>query len=300
MIPNWTDLSRIQAADLRGLRARCRAVRRGEVRPLDLTAPIALLCASPTPYVRAAVEAGAALVGLRVATYGPEDVAALGDLGVAGQLLGATASAIVTVGLGGRTAALAERAPCPVINAGDSDGDAVGALADLVVIEQGLGSLEGRRLAWVGDSCGLTYDLLLAACTAGMSVAVAHPTGYAPDADRLTAARERAAMSGAAVMVTTDLAEALLDSDAVYVEPWPEGAGDRFRAYTVHRHTLRHARAGALLLHRAPERRGPELATSLVEDGAWMAATQARARADAVAALLTQALRPDPLRGRMA
>lgn len=272
-------------------------MRRGQAPQLSLRAPVVVFCRDANPHARASVEAGAALLGLHASVYGPAEVAALGEPVVAASRMGEVCAAIVGIGLGSAMIeAIAGGTDCPVVNAGDGEGDAVGALADLVVMEQVLGSFAGHKLAWVGDSCGLLNDLMIAGCTLGMSVAIAHPVGFAPDADHLTTARERAAVTGAAVMVTNDLAEALQDASVVYVEPWPVEAGDRFRPYTVQRHSLRHARAQVAILHRAPERRGPEIATSLVEDPSWLALAQSRARADAAAALLWAALRPDPLR----
>lgn len=284
-------------AALRDLRERAVAVRRGDGPSLSAVAPIALLCAEPAPYVRAAVEAGAAMTGLRVVPYGPEEVARLGDPLVAGERFGALHTAIVGVGLpASALAAMAERSACPVIEGGGPGGDPAGSLADLVVLHRALGGLDGRKLAWVGDSAGLLNDLLVAGCTLGLTVAVAHPVGFAPDLERVTWARERAAVTRAAVLVTTDLAEALADAHAVYAEPWPADAVDRFRGYAVQRHALRATRGGCVFLHRAPERRGPEVSASLAEEPGWLAVEQARTRADAWAALLAFVLRPDPLR----
>lgn len=264
---------------------------------LRAAAPVALLLAEPLPYVRAAVEAGAALVGLRVAVYGPEDVRRLGDPGVAGARLGALHPAVLAAGFAPASlASLAERSPAPVVEAGGAGGDPAGALADLWVLERALGGLEGRRLAWVGEACGLLHDLLVAGCTLGLTIGVAHPVGHAPDLERVTWARERAATTGAAVLVTTDISEALADADAIYAEPWPEGAAERFRGYAVQRHSLRGARGGVVLFHRAPERRGPELSPSLTGEAGWLALEQSRARADAWAAVLGSILQPDPLR----
>ena len=39
----------------------------------------------------------------------------------------------------------------------------------------------------------------------------------------------------------------------------------RFQPFALHRHSLRRARGGCVVLHRAPERRGPELSASLAE-----------------------------------
>lgn len=261
------------------------------------TAPVALLCGEPVPYVRAAVEAGASLLGLRVAVYGADEVARLGDPAVAGARLGALHTALLGAALPAPVlAAMAEAAPCPVVEAGGEGGDPAGALADLWVLERGLGALDGRKLCWIGDACGLLHDVMVAGCAQGLSVAVAHPIGYAPDVERVVWARERAAVGGASVLVTTDVADAVADAHAIYAEPWPEDAVERFRGYAVQRHAIRGVRGGALFLHRAPERRGPELSASLAEDGAWLALEQSRARADAWAAILAWLLEPDPLR----
>lgn len=271
--------------------------RRGGLPPLRAHTPLALLCAAPDPFARAAIEAGAALLGLRVAVYGPDEIARLGDPVVAGERLGALHVALLGLGLPAATlAALAERSPAPVIEAGGPGGDPAGALADLLVLERALGGLGGRTLAWVGDTCGLLSDLLVGAASLGLSVSVAHPVGFAPELERVTWARERAALTGAAVLVTTVLAEAVQDASALYVEPWPAAAADRFRPYAVQRHVLRGARGGCVFLHRHPERRGPEVSASLAEEPGWLAIEQSRARADAWAGLLAYVLRPDPLR----
>jgi ornithine carbamoyltransferase len=298
MADSLLHLGATSAATLADIAARMNAVRRGEAPSLRTPAAVALLLGEPLPYVRAAVEAGAALVGLRVVVYGPEDARALGDPGVAGARLGALHPALLVAGFpAAAVAAMAERSAAPVVEAGGPGGDPVGAIADLWVLERAFGRLDGRRLAWIGESGGLLHDLLVGGCIRGLSVAVAHPLGHAPDLERVTWARERAAVSGAAVLVTDDVAEAVTDSDAVYAEPWPEGAAERFRGYSVQRHSLRLARGGALVLHRAPERRGPELSASLLEDPGWMGLAQSRARADAWAAILGWLLEPDPLRG---
>lgn len=255
-----------------------------------------MLCGRAEPYTRAAVEAGASLIGLRVTTYDPAEVVALGELAQAGERLSTLHFGLVAVGLAeGETARLASRARVPVLNGGDPDGDPIAAVADLQVLQSRLGALQGRRLTWVGDAGGLLYDLLCAGAAHGLSVSVAHPVGFAPDAERVTWARDYAAETGAAIHVTHELGEAITDASVVYVDRWPEEHAERFRPYAVQRHTLRDARVGALVLHRSPERIGPELSASYAEEVAAVAVEQARARADAAAALLLAMLRPDPL-----
>lgn len=257
---------------------------------------IAVWCARPAPFVRAALRGGAALLGLDIALYTPDEVAVSGDARLAGARLSNVHPAIVGVGLpAGTLAQLAQGATVPVVNGGDPDGDPIGALADLAFYQRALGGLEGRRLTWVGDSSGLLYDLLVGGGALGLSVAVAHPVGFAPVVERLTLARERAAESGAAVLVTTELAEAMVDASVVVVEPWPEEHVERFRPFLIQRHTLREAHPGALVVHRRPESRGPELSASFDEEVAAHAVAQHRARVYAAAVVLGWALRPDPL-----
>lgn len=296
-IPTLLNLGNTSAGTLRELFGRAYALRRGEQHGIRTVAPLALLLGEPVPYVRAAIEAGAALLGLRVVTYGPEDVARLGDPLVAGERLGSLHPAILGAALPAAVlAAIAERSGSPVVEAGGPGGDPAGALADLLVLERALGGLEGKKLAWVGDASGLLHDLLVAGCTLGLSVSVAHPVGYAPDLERVTWARERAGLTRAAVHVTTELGDALQDAHAIYADPWPEGAAERFRGYSVQRHAVRGARGGCVFLHRAPERRGTELSASFTEDAGWLALEQARTRAYSWAAVLGFLLQPDLLR----
>lgn len=295
--PSLLHLGGVSTAALHDVRQRADAVRRGYRPQVGQVAPIALLLADPSPYVRAAVEAGAAIVGARVTTYSPAEVSVLGEPAVAGERLGRLHSCIVGVGMAaGQLAALAERSSAPVLNGGDANGDPIGAIADLATLEGALGRLDGKKLAWVGDTSGLLHDLLVAGCACGLSVAVAHPVGFAPGSERLTWARDRAAVAGGYVLVTTELAEAVVDADAIYVEPWPISAVDRFRPYAIQRHTVRQARAGVVVLHRFPERRGLELSGSFTEEPTWLAPNQSRARADSAAALLWSLLQADPLR----
>ena len=237
------------------------------------------------------------MIGLRVTAYGPEEVSRLGEPTTAGERLGALHAAIIAARMpAASVAALAERSTAPVIDGGGPGGDPAGALADLAVLDRAIGSFEGRKLAWVGDATGLFHDLLVGGSSLGLSVAIAHPIGFAPDPDRVTWARERAAVSRAAVLVTTELSEALLDASAVYVEPWPAGAEERFRGYALQRHTLRNTRGGVVFLHASPERRAGECSASLTDDPGWLAVEQSRARADAWAAVLGWCLEPDPIR----
>ena len=98
----------------------------------------------------------------------------------------------------------AEAASIPVINALTSVEHPCQALADTLTIRRHLGSLEGVRIAWVGDGTNVLVSLAHTAKLTGMEVVAACPEGYEPPAGTpLTLVRDpREAARGADVLVT--------------------------------------------------------------------------------------------------
>ena len=290
------SLAAATPAELRELLARATLVAHDQLIPLRSVAPLLCLSAAPRPYGRIAVQSGAARVGLSVSSFGPDEVAALGDFGHAAATIGRSGPGVVLVGFSAEAAtAFAAASPAPCLGVDGGAGCPLGALADLLVLER-QGSLTAHRLVIVGDASPRALDLAAAVASLGGSVNFVHPVGYAPDPDRLTAVRERAASAGGAVLDTTELLDALRDATSVVVEPTPVEGAERFRPYSLARHHLRVCRPGFVLLHRAPESRGPEVSPSLIEDGSWSAAAQRQAESWAAAALLSWTLQPDRLR----
>jgi ornithine carbamoyltransferase len=99
--------------------------------------------------------------------------------------------------------AWAAAADIPVINALTSLEHPCQALADALTIRERLGSLDGARLAWVGDGTNVLDSLAELGAMAGCEVVAACPDGYEPASDKLTLVRDpREAARGADVLVT--------------------------------------------------------------------------------------------------
>jgi ornithine carbamoyltransferase len=99
--------------------------------------------------------------------------------------------------------AWAAAADIPVINALTSVEHPCQALADALTIRERLGSLDGVRLAWVGDGTNVLDSLAELGAMAGCEVIAACPEGYEPASDKLTLVRDpREAARGADVLVT--------------------------------------------------------------------------------------------------
>jgi ornithine carbamoyltransferase len=97
--------------------------------------------------------------------------------------------------------AWAEWASIPVINALTADEHPCQALADALTIRDRLGSLDGVRVAWLGDGSNVLVSLAELGTLLGYDVVAACPPGY--EAAGVTTVRDaREAADGADVVVT--------------------------------------------------------------------------------------------------
>ena len=160
--------------------------------------------------------------------------------------------------------ALAAHASVPVINALTDDHHPLQALADLMTIEERLGALEGRTIAWVGDGNNVFHSLAQAAALAGMHVRIAAPEGY--DADG-------AAIAGLGVTELRDPAEAVAGADVVvtdvFVSMGEEAQRDAkmaaFAGYQVDAALMAQAAPDAIFMHCLPAHRGEEVAAEVID-----------------------------------
>jgi len=166
-----------------------------------------------------------------------------------------------------RVEELAQAASVPVVNGLTDEHHPCQALADLMVLRERLGDLEGRRLAWVGDGLNnVCHSLLTAAAMVGMEVVVASPDGYAPDPDVVDAA-------AAAVEVVDDPVAAVEGAHAVVTDTWTsmgqEDDRDRrlrdLAGYQVNARLLTGAAPDHVVLHCLPAHCGEES----TEDVLW-------------------------------
>jgi len=75
---------------------------------------------------------------------------------------------------------LAKASTIPVINALSDSFHPLQALADMLTIQETLGLEDKLKVAWVGDSSNVFYDLAFACKLYGIDIAIATPKGYEP------------------------------------------------------------------------------------------------------------------------
>ncbi len=148
------------------------------------------------------------------------------------------------------------------------------ALADLLTIEEELGGLAGRRLAFLGDGGdNVAHSLLEAGALAGLDVTIACSPEYEPDATVLAEASALAERTGATLAVVHDAHVAVADADVVYADVWAsmgEEAEHDARAaalapFEVTEELMSIAKPEAIFMHCLPAKREEEVAAAVID-----------------------------------
>ena len=193
---------------------------------------------------------------------------------------------------------LAQWASVPVINALSDLYHPCQALADVQTIRERFGKLKGLKLTFLGDGNNVAQSLMITAVRLGMDFGLGCPEGYLPNPETVAQAEGLAAVSGASLVITHDLAAALNGAHAVYTDVWTSMGQEReaakrkkaFREYQVSEELMARARPDAVFMHCLPARRGEEVTDAVMESGRSVVFDQAENRLHAQKALLLMML----------
>ncbi len=154
----------------------------------------------------------------------------------------------------------------PVVNALTDRFHPCQVLADVYTYEEHRGSIEGRKVAWIGDGNNMCHSFINAARRFDFRLSIATPPGYAPEPSILGAADDRARL-------VVDPFEAVQDADLVVTDVWASMGKESeqsarahvFGGYQVNMALLARARADALVMHCLPAHRGEEITNDVLE-----------------------------------
>ncbi|HVM58331.1 MAG TPA: ornithine carbamoyltransferase [Gaiellaceae bacterium] len=157
--------------------------------------------------------------------------------------------------------AWAQWATIPVINALTADEHPCQALADALTMRDRIGSLDGVRVAWVGDGSNVLVSLAALGKLLGYEVVAACPPGYEPG---------EAASLG--LTVTRDAREAVEGADVVFTDTWISMGQEHERAarlealepYRLDRALLELASPDAFVMHCLPAHPGEEVTAEVL------------------------------------
>ena len=165
----------------------------------------------------------------------------------------------------------ASYAGVPVINGMTDYAHPCQVMADLMTIRERLGSLEGRKLCFVGDGGSMANSLIVGGLLAGMQVCCVCPPGYRPAADVILFAQQYPSFQ-----LLTDPVQGLRDADAAVTAAWSCAPGTEeserrrrdFAGYQLTDALLQNAKPACLVLHSLPAHRGEEISAAVFEQHA--------------------------------
>ena len=163
---------------------------------------------------------------------------------------------------------MAKYGSIPIINGLTDYAHPCQVLADLQTIREYKGGFEGRKLAFVGDGNNMANSLIVGGILAGMSVSIACPAAYKPDAEVM-----KWAEANGEFLCTESIEQAVSGADAVYTDVWAsmgqEGEAEKraraFAGYAVNAQTMSYAKSDAIVMHCLPAHRGEEIDGDILE-----------------------------------
>ncbi|MGR8809493.1 ornithine carbamoyltransferase [Leuconostoc citreum] len=94
-------------------------------------------------------------------------------------------------------------------------------LADFLTIKEKLGSLDGVTLAYMGDGRNnVAHSLLVTGAILGVNIHIVAPKSLQPNRDVQDIAQQKAAESGATLMITDDITAGVAGADVLYTDIW--------------------------------------------------------------------------------
>ena len=154
----------------------------------------------------------------------------------------------------------------PVINALTDDFHPCQLLADIMTYIEHRGSIQGKRVAWIGDGNNMCQSYINAAIQFDFELAIACPRGFEPRADLIK-------MAGDRVKLTAVPAKAAKDADLLVTDVWASMGQEKekaqrrrqFAGFQLNRELLNRAKSDAIYMHCLPAHRGEEISAELMD-----------------------------------
>ena len=165
---------------------------------------------------------------------------------------------------------MAEHATVPVINGLTNRTHPCQIMADIMTYEEHRGSINGKKVVWMGDGNNVCASFIHAAGQFGFNFVFAGPENLDPELELVSEAREK----GVKVDLVRDPLEAVQAADLVVTDTWismhdsqiTRERHNQLASYQVNDALMANAKTDALFMHCLPAHRNEEV-TSAVMDG---------------------------------
>ncbi len=181
----------------------------------------------------------------------------------------------------------------PVINGLTDGGHPVQVLTDLFTVEEAIGAVAGKRIAFVGDGSGnMARSFLEAAPLFDFTLQLGSPPAFRPPPAEANGAGRHLTISG-------DPRAAVAGADVVVTDVWTSMGQEAetaarlkaFQGFTVDAALMAGARPGAIVLHCLPAHRGEEISEEVLEGPQSRVFEEAENRMHVQKALLEHVIR---------
>lgn len=188
---------------------------------------------------------------------------------------------------------LATYGSIPIINGLTDFAHPCQVLADLMTIREYKGTLKGLKMSFIGDGNNMANSLIVGGIKMGMTVSIACPKSYQPDADIMKWAAEAGSFT-----CTEDIYEAASGADVLVTDVWAsmgqEGEAQKrreaFKGYQLNNAVMAVAQKDAMVQHCLPAHREEEITEAVFEAHASEIFDEAENRLHAQKAVLVKLL----------
>jgi ornithine carbamoyltransferase len=275
VVRHFLDLAVIDGATLRGIlgeASRLKAVRRTPLAEKPLAGKmLAMIFDKPSTRTRVSFDVGMReLGGETIMLTGKEMQLGRGEtIADTAKVLSRYVDAVMIRVLEQEMVEdLAANATIPVINGLTKRTHPCQVMADVMTFEEHKGPIEGRLVAWMGDSNNVLASWVHAAARFGFRLNIATPPELAPSAELLAWARDHQVN----VAITTDPDAAAEGADCIVTDTWvsmgdaeSERRHNLLKPYQVNARLMAQARPDAIFMHCLPAHRGDEVTDDVID-----------------------------------
>ena len=195
---------------------------------------------------------------------------------------------------------LAKYGDIPIINGLTDYCHPCQVLADLMTVREYKGSLKGLKMTFVGDGNNMANSLIVGGIKTGMSVTIACPDDYKPDAELI-----KWGTSLGKLTITNNVIEACKDADVLYTDVWASMGQESekavrekaFKGFQINADIMKVAKPDAMVLHCLPAHREEEITNEVFEAHAAEIFDEAENRLHAQKAVMVHLMAPDKVKG---
>ena len=175
----------------------------------------------------------------------------------------------------------------PVINALSDESHPCQILADLMTYQEQKGTIQGKKIAWIGDGCNVCQTYMQAAEIFDFELSISTPTDYGPSEVFVQKYKKNINFSESPM-------DACKDADIVVTDVWTSMGQESekkqrersFQGFQVNQLMMNQAKDDAVFMHCLPAYRGKEVSAEVIDGSQSVVWSEAENRLHAQKSLL--------------